>query len=234
MAIEESLQKGVGLAGQGMLHQALAIFEEILKASPDEPHVLFNAAVINNRLGYEDRALILLQRSIAADSSFANPYYHLGQLYLQKRCYQEAYQAFRNTIARDIEFAPAYEGARSAASAMGLSVIADEADVIFYTGGYPFHGRTMEEKGLGGSESALIYIARALAAKGIKVRVFCNCEKPDIDDGVRTTIWWIFTFTGICINCQCSFPPDHYGLLRLIYRHSYVSFGYMMILMSHF
>src|SRR3989304_10512030 len=150
MAIEESLQKGVGLAGQGMLHQALAIFEEILKASPDEPHVLFNAAVINNRLGYEDRALILLQRSIAADSSFANPYYHLGQLYLQNGSYQEAYQAFRNTIARDIEFAPAYEGARTAASAMGLSVIADESDVIFYTGGYPFYGGGVGGKGVGG------------------------------------------------------------------------------------
>ncbi|HHT9146959.1 MAG TPA: glycosyltransferase [Candidatus Wunengus sp. YC61] len=185
MTIEESLQQGIGLAGQGMLHQALSIFEDILKDCPDEPRVLFNAAVINNRLGCKDRALILLQRSIAVDSSFANPYYYLGQLYLQNGCYQEAYQAFRNTIARDIEFTSAYEGARTAASAMGLSVIADESDVIFYTGGYPFHGRTIEEKGLGGSESALIYIARALAAKGIKVRVFCNCEKPGTYDGVR-------------------------------------------------
>ena len=185
MAIEESLQRGIGLAGQGKLHQALSIFEDILKDCPGEPRVLFNAAVINNRLGYKDRALGLLQRSIDADSSFANPYYYLGQLYLQNGCYQEAYEAFRNTIARDIEFASAYEGARSAASAIGLSVIADEADVIFYTGGYPFHGRTMEEKGLGGSESALIYIARALAAKGIRVRVFCNCERPGTYDGVR-------------------------------------------------
>ena len=185
MAIEESLQQGISLAGQGKLHQALSIFEDILKDCPDEPRVLFNAAVINNRLGYKDRALILLQRSIDADSSFANPYYYLGQLYLQNGCYQEAYEAFRNTIARDIEFASAYEGARSAASAMGLSIIADESDVIFYTGGYPFHGRSMEEKGLGGSESALIYMARALAAKGIKARVFCNCEKPGTYDGVR-------------------------------------------------
>ena len=106
MAIEESLQQGISLAGQGKLHQALSIFEDILKDCPDEPRVLFNAAVINHRLGYKDRALILLQRSIDADSSFANPYYYLGQLYLQNGCYQEAYQAFRNTIARDIEFAP--------------------------------------------------------------------------------------------------------------------------------
>src|SRR3990167_4606859 len=172
MAMEESLQRGIDLAGQGKLHQALRIFENILKDYPDEPRVLFNAAVINNRLGNKDLALGLLQRSIDADSSFANPYYYLGQLYLQNGCYREAYEAFRNTIARDVEFASAYEGARSAASAIGLSVIADESDVIFYTGGYPFHGGTMGEKGRGGGESAPIYIARALAAKGIKVQLY--------------------------------------------------------------
>src|SRR3972149_5740303 len=185
MAMEESLQRGIGLAGQGKLHQALTIFEEILKDCPDEPRVLFNAAVINHRLGCKDRALILLQRSIDADPSFANPYYYLGQLYLQKRCYQEAYQAFRNTIARDKQFGRADEGARTAASAMGLSIIADESDVVIYTGGYPFHGGAIEERGLGGSESAPIFMGRALAAKGIKTRVFCKCEKPGTYDGVR-------------------------------------------------
>src|SRR3972149_11549236 len=159
MAMEESLQRGIGLAGQGKLHQALTIFEEILKDCPDEPRVLFNAAVINHRLGCKDRALILLQRSIDADPSFANPYYYLGQLYLQNGCYQEAYQAFRNTIARDIEFASAYEGARTAASAMGLSVIADESDVIFYTGGYPFYGGAVEGRRHWGRERAAFFIS---------------------------------------------------------------------------
>jgi glycosyltransferase involved in cell wall biosynthesis len=106
-------------------------------------------------------------------------------LYLQEGRYSQAYYSFRNAVARDVEFAPAYEGIRIASSAMGRSAINEKTDIVFYTGGHPFHGRTMEEKGLGGSESALIYIARFLAANGMRVRVFCNCDRPGEYDGVR-------------------------------------------------
>jgi len=185
MIIEKSLQQGIDLVRQGMLHQALSLFEEILDVCPDEPRALFNAAVVLDLLGQRDYALTLLRRSIDADPAFANPRYYLGRLYLQSGRYTEAYHAFRDTIARDVEFAPAYEGIQMASSAMGHSVIADKADIVFYTGGHPFHGRTMEERGLGGSESALIYMVRALAANGTRVRVFCNCDRPGDYDGVR-------------------------------------------------
>lgn len=185
MIIEESLRQGIELAGLGMFHQALSVFEKILQAYHDEPRALFNAAVVVNQIGQRDRALALIHRSIDADPSFANPHYYLGQLYLQSGCYKEAYQAFRNAIARNVEFSLAYEGAKAAVLSMGQSPVADESDIAFYTGGYSFHGGTLGEKGLGGSESALIYIASALAAKGIRVRVFCNCEQPGTYDGVR-------------------------------------------------
>jgi len=183
---DEYLQRGIDLARNGRLLDAVAIFEEILRAKPNEPRALFNVAVLYDKLGQRNKALDLLQRSIAIDRSFANPHYYLGHLYLQMGSYKEAYQSFRDTITRDVEFTPAYEGARIAASALGLSVVADKADVVFYTGGTTaFNGRTLEEKGLGGSESALIYVARALAASGMKVRVFCNCDKPSEYDGIR-------------------------------------------------
>lgn len=185
MIIEKSLQQGIELVRQGMLHQAILLFEEILDVYPDEPRALFNAAVVLDQLGQRDYALTLLRRSIDADSTFANPHYYLGRLYLQAGRYAEAYRAFRDAIARNVEFAPAYEGIQMVSSAMGHSVIVDKTDIVFYTGGHPFHGRTMEERGLGGSESALIYIVRALAASGTRVRVFCNCDQPGYYDGVR-------------------------------------------------
>ncbi|MEK7297896.1 MAG: tetratricopeptide repeat protein, partial [Planctomycetota bacterium] len=185
MITDEYLQRGIDLARNGKLLDAVTAFEEILHSHPDEPRALFNVAVLYDKLGQQNKALDLLQRSIAIDRSFANPHYYLGYLYLQMGRYKEAYQSFRNTIARDVEFTPAYEGARIAASALGLSVSDDKADVVFYTGGTTaFNGRTLEEKGLGGSESALIYVARALAANGMKVRVFCNCDKPGEYDGI--------------------------------------------------
>ena len=38
--------------------------------------------------------------------------------------------------------------------------------------------------GLGGSESALLYLARELAKRGHDVNVFCSCDQPGCYDGV--------------------------------------------------
>ncbi len=183
--IEESLKQGINMVRKGMLYESLAIFHAILKDHPDEPRTLFNAGVVCDLLGHRERALDLLHRSMEVDPAFANPHYYLGQLYLKAGRYSEAYQSFRNTIARDIEFTPACKGAQLAASAMGDPIRYDNADIVFYTGGHSFHGGTLEERGLGGSESALIYIARALAENGSRVRVFCNCDRPGDYNGVR-------------------------------------------------
>ncbi|TVM00013.1 MAG: hypothetical protein CV087_15950 [Candidatus Brocadia sp. WS118] len=184
VTIETLLQQGINLTKQGMLHQASSFFEKMLDIYPEEPRALFNAAVVVDLLGRRNQAINLLYRSINADPTFANPHYYLGQLHLKAGRFTEAYQSFRETIIRDVEFTAAYEGIRIISSAMGYSEAGDKADIVFYTGGVPFHGRTIEEKGLGGSESALVYIARALAAHGLRVRVFCNCDKPGDYNGV--------------------------------------------------
>lgn len=54
----------------------------------------------------------------------------------------------------------------------------------FYAHGLPFHGDTLMESSLGGSETALLYMARELAKRGHDVKVFNNCPKPGRYDGV--------------------------------------------------
>lgn len=54
----------------------------------------------------------------------------------------------------------------------------------FYASGIPFHGNTITEKSLGGSETAVLYMARELAKRGHDVKVFNNCDKPGNYDGV--------------------------------------------------
>jgi glycosyltransferase involved in cell wall biosynthesis len=184
VTIELLLQQGIELTKQGKLHQAAFLFEKIFDVYPEEPRTLFNAAVVADLLGQRNQALNLLHRSINADPTFANPHYYLGQLHLKAGHFTEAYQSFCNTITCDVEFAPAYEGIKIVSSKMNLTPVGDRADIVFYTGGQSFHGRTMEEKGLGGSESALVFMARTLAANGLRVRVFCNCDKPGDYDGV--------------------------------------------------
>jgi glycosyltransferase involved in cell wall biosynthesis/SAM-dependent methyltransferase len=48
----------------------------------------------------------------------------------------------------------------------------------FVTFGIPFHGDSIKEHSLGGSETAMLYMAECLAARGHDVHVFCNCPKP--------------------------------------------------------
>lgn len=57
-------------------------------------------------------------------------------------------------------------------------------NISFYSLGTPFHGHTLLDMPLGGSESAVIYMARSLARLGNKVAVFCNCDRPGVYDAV--------------------------------------------------
>jgi len=55
----------------------------------------------------------------------------------------------------------------------------------FVTSGLKFNGNTVNEQALGGSESALIYMAREMARLNNDVTVYCDCDKPGWYDGVE-------------------------------------------------
>ncbi|MGD9123694.1 MAG: glycosyltransferase, partial [Desulfarculaceae bacterium] len=55
----------------------------------------------------------------------------------------------------------------------------------FVTDGEPFDGASPEERALGGSETAMVQIARALCRRGHEVQVFCRCPRPGMYQGVR-------------------------------------------------
>lgn len=54
----------------------------------------------------------------------------------------------------------------------------------FVTLGLEFNGDTIKHKGLGGSETAVICMAREFAKLGHRVAVFCQCDAPGTYDGV--------------------------------------------------
>src|SRR5262245_57294164 len=57
-------------------------------------------------------------------------------------------------------------------------------DFVFCVPGMAFDGETIRTKSLGGSESAGYYMARALAKRGHRVRMFSNCQARSTTDGV--------------------------------------------------
>jgi glycosyltransferase involved in cell wall biosynthesis/SAM-dependent methyltransferase len=58
-------------------------------------------------------------------------------------------------------------------------------DIALVVAGMPFNASTLETKSLGGSESAGLYMALALAKLGHSVYLFCNTDKPETAKGVR-------------------------------------------------
>lgn len=57
-------------------------------------------------------------------------------------------------------------------------------DFCFVTSGLKFSGNSLEEGSLGGSETALLYMACELQRKGHSVVVFCNCTQEGTFEGV--------------------------------------------------
>jgi glycosyltransferase involved in cell wall biosynthesis/SAM-dependent methyltransferase len=58
-------------------------------------------------------------------------------------------------------------------------------DIAFLVAGMPFDGSTLTTKSLGGSESAGAYVARELARRGHRVKVFSRCGSQAMHDGVH-------------------------------------------------
>jgi len=57
--------------------------------------------------------------------------------------------------------------------------------IVIYASGIPFNGNTVNERSLGGSESAAYYVAKELAARGHRVNVFTESEEEGNFDGVN-------------------------------------------------
>jgi glycosyltransferase involved in cell wall biosynthesis len=55
----------------------------------------------------------------------------------------------------------------------------------FFTDGLPFHGNTIRERSLGGSETAVYSMARELSLLGHRVWVIGNCDRPGNYEGVE-------------------------------------------------
>lgn len=70
-------------------------------------------------------------------------------------------------------------------------------NIALVTSGLPFNGSTLETGSLGGSETALLCMARELVKRGNRVTVFCECDREGLHDGV--TYFHLNKFTKVSI-----------------------------------
>lgn len=87
-------------------------------------------------------------------------------------------------------------------------------NIVIATLGLEFSGNTLEKEALGGSESALIYVARALVKQGHDVRVFCKCSEEGIFDGVQYQQIGNWEITWKYIDCDIFIVSRFFDLAR--------------------
>lgn len=85
--------------------------------------------------------------------------------------------------------------------------------------GLPYDGSTPFKRGLGGSESATVYISRELAKIGFDVTIFNDCEDVDVKPGTYDSVTYLplssIPTTGcdwdivVSIRSIAPFAPDH-------------------------
>lgn len=63
-------------------------------------------------------------------------------------------------------------------------------EIVFYTEGLEFDEKKAVEGPLGGSETCVGLLAKALNERGHKVRVFCNTDKPGVTDGKKDGVMY--------------------------------------------
>ncbi|MDZ7260793.1 MAG: glycosyltransferase [candidate division KSB1 bacterium] len=183
--LTEKLRSGIQLARAGKYKEAAEKFQRILELHPNQPVALHNLALMQYQLGHTNQAIRTLQQVIEIDTQFPEAHNSLGLIHFQLGNYSQALDEFRTAISKNIYYDKAYDNYKATADKLGISLVDQDTDIVFYTGCLPFNGRTIYEKGLGGSESALFYLAKELTNLGYKVRVFNVCDRPGIYEGVE-------------------------------------------------
>ena len=178
-------EKGNELAVSGRIDEAEDVYNKILKINPNHTETMYNLACLEYEKGFLEKAVQFLERVVSLDSSFAKAFNTLGLIKYSVGEKDSALRYFKEAISKDINFNEAYNNYLNTANELGFAVDKKTADFVFYTVGMKFDGNTIYEKGLGGSESALFYIARELAGMGYVVKVFNKCDNPGIYEGVE-------------------------------------------------
>jgi tetratricopeptide (TPR) repeat protein len=150
--------------------EAVESYDKTLEIHP------FHAQAHNNRGG----ALQALQRFEAALESY-------GRALALNPDYREA-RGNRSNALREFALQQSARASRVKTESSGR-------DLVFYCGPTieVWNPQTVREKGIGGSEEAILWLSRLLHERGWKVTVYCNCGNEESDyEGVMWKPYWMW------------------------------------------
>ncbi|MEW6327166.1 MAG: tetratricopeptide repeat protein [Thermodesulfobacteriota bacterium] len=196
---------GFVLEQLGQKDAALEQYREALAHNPDHVEANFRLGLMFLGDNEVDVAVRFLKRTISISPGHVAAHNNLGVAYERIGRYEESVREYKKALELD----PEYENARhnlnrlvSALASISTPTLTlprqgggscrdgqfskgQLPSIIFFNKGISFNGHTLEERPLGGMETALINMARELAGLGCRVTVFCNCDRPGNYDGVE-------------------------------------------------
>ena len=155
-----------------------------------ELHALGGAAALG--LGDVERAIALLRRSMVLQPTHEAAL-NLSVSYQARKDHPAALEA----AAEALRLSPAAPEAldrfaQLSFGALGVRSSSDDGRPLaffFYIPHRSFDGNTPRVQGLGGTESAVVYLAESLVKRGHRCTVFNACSPPAIVHGVEYTAW---------------------------------------------
>ncbi len=94
----QALSQAMGHHAQGRLHEAEAIYRQILQADPKQPDALHLLGVVAHQAGHDESAVELIGRALAVNPRHADAHYNLGNALLRMGRAKDAADSFRKAV----------------------------------------------------------------------------------------------------------------------------------------
>jgi len=107
-ASEARFARGVMLFKQDKHNEALAVFDQIAAAEPQNGAVQYQRAVIFDKLGQQDKAIESYKLATQIDPNYSPAWFDLGVIYYNRGDYKNAESAYRSAIKADFANAKAH------------------------------------------------------------------------------------------------------------------------------
>lgn len=166
---------GVVHAKREQYVDALKCFTDTLAIDRSDASARYNCGLMLEALGLPQEAFEQYREAVTSNSGHIEALFRLASI-LSANGYSEDAIAFYEKV---LEIAPDHKGAIN-----GIGNFS-RGSVVFLSYGLEFDGNTLNERPLGGTETALINMAAELRRLGWNVRVFNNCPVPGLYDGVE-------------------------------------------------
>ncbi|MFC1555362.1 glycosyltransferase, partial [candidate division KSB1 bacterium] len=183
--LKEMLDEGNRLISENNIDEGVKRYRNILEYDQEHLEARHNLNAIIYYTGNKKDAKKALYKIVEDNPSYPDVYLTLALIEENEKNNKKALGLLKKCIEYDVSNEKAYDHYERIAEIEKIQIKDKTADFVFYTGGMPFDGNTIKEKGLGGSESALYHISRILASKGFSVKIFNNCDNPGIYDEVE-------------------------------------------------